>query len=94
MLPEQAICDRAVDEGSQKVLLEVFDMPHAREEAFVSPLPDERVRDHDCRRKRRWPPVGREIDDRGRHAVRQENVAGEIAMDQLATRIDRLKCRG
>jgi hypothetical protein len=54
-------------------------------------VPAERVRDDDRRCELDRPPVRREVDDRGRQLVVEEDVAGQVAVDQLTRRVDRLE---
>jgi hypothetical protein len=54
-------------------------------------VPAERVRDDDRRSELDRPPVRREVDHRRRQLVVEEDVAGQVAVDQLTRRADGLE---
>ena len=53
----------------------------------------ERIGHDDRRREGGRPPLRREVDDRGRQLVVEEHVAGQVAVDELASCVHRLEYR-
>lgn len=87
MFAEEPIRDGPIYERSQKELLKAFDVRERVEDSLVCTFPDERVGDDDGGRKRRRAPVGSEVDDRGGKPSSEEDVAGQVAVNELALNI-------
>ncbi len=64
------------------------------EQCGVGTLPHDGVGHDDRGREGRRAPVRRQIDDRRCQAVGEQDVAGEVAMDDLTLRADRTPCAG
>jgi hypothetical protein len=54
------------------------------QEICIGALPEQGVADDDGRRETRRPPVRGEVDHRRRKVIREEHVAGEVAVHELA----------
>ena len=86
--------DRAVDQRSQQILVEVVDVGDSVENGFVGPFPHERVCDHHGQSKGGRPPIRREVDHRGWKAVIEQHVAGQVSVNQLIRSRNSTECRG
>ena len=94
MPAEEVIRDGAVHQCAQQELGEVIDMGDGGEDGFVGALPDKRVGDDDRRRERGWAPIRREVDHGRWKVFSEQNVAGEVTVDELARGFDRSeRCR-
>ena len=72
------------DQGADEVLAEVIDVTDGVEDPGVRAFPDQGVGDDDGGCVGSGPPVGGEVDDRGRQPVVEQHVAAEVAVDELA----------
>jgi hypothetical protein len=81
--------EQAVQQSSDEELRAVLDTRDRREQLGAGVVPQHRVVRDDRRGVPAGPPVRRQVDYRGWEAVGEQDVAAEVAVDQLGESADR-----
>jgi hypothetical protein len=85
---EVTVGDDPEDQCAEEELRESFDVGRDIEQRVVGAFPHKRIRDHDRGGIARWPPVRREVDDRGIVVGGEEDVACQVAVNELSRLAD------